>query len=205
SLQLRDEERDRIADTLRLAETLGGDAVTIPSASGRIADDVIGYAQSNNVTQIIIGKSTRSRWFEIVHGSVVHDLVRRSGNISVHVMAGEAIAGEPIPKKTVRSADDAENLDRRPYLVALLAVAVALAVGKLIFPWSGVENVDLVFLTAVVGIAVRYGLWPSLFASVAASLCYNFFFLPPVYTFTITDPTNVAAFFFFIVMAVIVS
>jgi two-component system sensor histidine kinase KdpD len=52
---------------------------------------------------------------------------------------------------------------------------------------------------------VRYGLWPSLFASVAASLCYNFFFLPPVYTFTITDPTNVAAFFFFIVMAVIVS
>ena len=38
-----------------------------------------------------------------------------------------------------------------------------------------------------------------------ASLCYNFFFLPPIYTFTITDPTNVAAFFFFIVMAVIVS
>ena len=49
------------------------------------------------------------------------------------------------------------------------------------------------------------GLWPSLVASVAASLCYNFFFLPPIYTFTITDPTNVAAFFFFIVMAVIVS
>ena len=50
------------------------------------------------------------------------------------------------------------------------------------------------FLTAVVGVAVRFGLWPSLLASVAASLCYNFFFLPPVYTFTITDPTNVAAF-----------
>ena len=61
------------------------------------------------------------------------------------------------------------------------------------------------FLTAVVGVAVRYGLWPSLVASVAASLCYNFFFLPPIYTFTITDPTNVAAFFFFIIMAVIVS
>ena len=58
---------------------------------------------------------------------------------------------------------------------------------------------------AVVGVAVRYGLWPSLMASVAASLCYNFFFLPPIYTFTIADPTNVAAFFFFIVMAVIVS
>ena len=54
-------------------------------------------------------------------------------------------------------------------------------------------------------IAARYGLWPSLFASVIASLCYNFFFLPPIYTFTITDPANVAAFFFFVVMAVIVS
>ena len=69
----------------------------------------------------------------------------------------------------------------------------------------GIENVDLVFLTAVVGVAVRYGLWPSLVASVAASLCYNFFFLPPIYTFTITDPTNVAAFVFFTIVAVIVS
>jgi two-component system sensor histidine kinase KdpD len=72
-------------------------------------------------------------------------------------------------------------------------------------PRFGVENVDLIFLTAIVGIAVRYGLWPSLTASVAASLCYNFFFLPPVYTFTITDPTNVAAFLLFAILAVVVS
>src|SRR6266700_4360750 len=50
SLQLTEEERDRIADTLRLAEALGGEAVTIPSAGRHIADDVIGYAQANNVT-----------------------------------------------------------------------------------------------------------------------------------------------------------
>ena len=78
-------------------------------------------------------------------------------------------------------------------------------VGHVIHPWLGIENVDLVFLTAIVGVAVRFGLWPSLFASVAASLCYNFFFMQPLYTFTIADPTNVAAFFFFIVMAVLVS
>src|SRR5499425_3612074 len=117
SLQYTEEERDRIADTLRLAETLGGEAVTIPSADRRIADDVIGYAESHNVTHIIIGKSSRSRWFEILHGSVVHDLVRRSGNISVHVIAGDAVGGEPIPKKTVRSATEGA-LELRPYLVA---------------------------------------------------------------------------------------
>src|SRR6266850_31407 len=205
SLQHSEEERDRIADTLRLAESLGGEAVTIPSAERKIADDVIGYARANNVTQIIIGKSTRSRWFEILHGSVVHDLVRRSGNISVHVIAGDDVSGEPIQKKTVRAAEGAETFDLRRYLVALMVVGVALGVSEAIQPWLGIENVDLVFLTAVVGVAVRYGLLPSLVAGVAASLCYNFFFLPPIYTFTITDPTNVAAFFFFIVMAVIVS
>jgi two-component system sensor histidine kinase KdpD len=205
SLQYTEEERDRIADTLRLAEALGGDSVSIPSANRSIAADVVGYAQSHNVTQIVIGKSSRSRWFEMVHGSVVHDLVRRSGNISVHVIAGDAITGEPIPKKTVRTAATVQSVDPWPYVVACVAVAVALGAAEVIQPLLGIENIDLVFLTAVVGVAVRYGLWPSLFASVVASLCYNFFFLPPLYQFTIADPTNVVAFLFFIVMAVIVS
>ena len=60
-------------------------------------------------------------------------------------------------------------------------------------------------MTAIVVVAVRFGLLPSLFASIAASLCYNFFFLPPLYTFTIADPTNVVAFGFFAVMAILVS
>src|SRR5450631_4134295 len=205
SLRLTEEQRDRIADTLRLAEALGGEAITIPGGDRSIADDVIDYARTNNITQVIIGKTSRSRWFEILHGSVVHDLVRRSGSISVHVIAGDDIAGEPIPKKTVRTAEEPVPFDPRPYAIALIAVAIALGVGEAILPWFGIENVDLVFLTAVVGVAVRYGLWPSLFASVIASLCYNFFFLPPIYTFTITDPTNVAAFFFFMLIAFLVS
>src|SRR5712671_571596 len=205
SLQWSEVERDRVADTLRLAEALGGEAITVPGGERGIADDVIGFAHANNVTQIIVGKSTRSRWFEILHGSVVHDLVRRSGNISVHVIAGEELARDPIPKKTVRPAEDATPFDPWPYAIALLAVAVALGVGELIQPLLGIENVDLVFLTAVVAVAVRYGLWPSLLATVASSLCYNFFFLPPIYTFTITDPTNVGAFVFFTIVAVVVS
>ena len=92
-----------------------------------------------------------------------------------------------------------------PYAISLLFVAIALGAGLLVHPWLGIENVDLVFLTAVVGAAVRYGLLPSVFASIVASLCYNFFFLPPVYTFTITDPPNVAAFFFFMLIAILVS
>jgi two-component system, OmpR family, sensor histidine kinase KdpD len=205
SLQWTEVERDRVADTLRLAEALGGEAITVPGGERSIADDVVSFAHANNITQIIIGKSTRSRWFEILHGSVVHELVRRSGNISVHVIAGEELARDPIPTKTVRPAKDTAPFDAWPYVAALLAVAAALGVGELIEPFLGIENADLVFLTAVVGIAVRYGLWPSLFATILSSLCYNFFFLPPIYTFTITDPTNIGAFVFFTIVAVIVS
>jgi two-component system sensor histidine kinase KdpD len=205
STQLSEVERDRVADTLRLTEALGGEAITLPGGSRDIADDVISYAQSNNVTQIIIGKSARSRWFEILHGSVVHDLVRRSGNITVPVIAGDAIAGQPIPKKSIRAAETDQAFDPQPYVAALAAVAVALGFGELIWRWVGRVNIDLVFLTAVVAVAVRFGLWPSLMASVVSALCYNFLFVGPDYRFTLTDPTNFSAFGFFTLVAVIVS
>jgi two-component system sensor histidine kinase KdpD len=205
SLQYSEEERDRIADTLRLAEKLGGEAATIPSADRRIADDVVGYAQSHNMTQIVIGKSSRSRWFEILHGSVVHDLVRRSGNISVHVIAGDDIVGEPIPKKTVRTAETPQTFDPYPYFFALFAVGAATAVGMLLWPLIGTGPIDLIYLTAVVGIAVRFGLWPSLFASVISSLSYNFFFTEPYYTFMVDDPLDDIAVVFFTAVAIVIS
>src|SRR5665213_2060550 len=204
SLALSEEQRDRVADTLRLAEGLGGDATTVPG-SNRVADDVMTFARANNVTQIIIGKSSRTRWFEIVHGSVVHDLLRKSGNISVHVIAGEELAAEPIARKTVSAAKPSASFDPRPYAAALVAVAVALGVGEALQPWFGIENVDLVFLASIVAIAVRYGLLPSVLASLVSSLAYNFFFLPPIYTFTISDPTNLAALVFFTFVAIAIS
>src|ERR1700688_169193 len=101
SLQWTDEQRDRLADTLRLAEALGAEAITIPGVGRRIADDLTSFAQANNVTQIIIGKSLRSWWFELMRGSVVHDLVRRAGNISVNVIAGDKL---PVAKPAVQTA-----------------------------------------------------------------------------------------------------
>jgi two-component system sensor histidine kinase KdpD len=200
---LHEEQRDRIADTLRLAQALGGEAVTIPGGERAIAADVLGFARANNVTQIVARKSARSRWSEILHGSVVHDLLRGAGNISVQVVAGDTLAAEPVPQKTVRTA--APAVEPRPYAVAVLAVAVAAALAHLVQAAGGIENVDLVFLTAIVGLAVRFGLAVSLFATVLSSLAYNFFFMEPLHTFTIAEPTNVTAFLFFTLVAVVVS
>ena len=112
SLQLTEEERDRIADTLRLAQALGGEVVTIPGGDRRIADDVVAYAQANNITQLIVGKSSRSRWFELLHGSVVRDLLRACGNISVHVIAGEDTGREPAAKAV--SGERPPHFEARP-------------------------------------------------------------------------------------------
>ena len=88
---------------------------------------------------------------------------------------------------------------------SLAFVAVALGVGLVLRQALGVASIALTFLTAVLISAVAYGLWPALFACFASVLAYNFFFLPPLYTFTIADPENVVALFFFAITAVIAS
>ena len=205
TLQLAEEDRDRISQALRLAEHLGGEAITIPAQARNIAEDIIAFARSKNVTHIVIGKTTRSRWFEILNGSIVHDLVRRSGSTSVHVI-GDIGPVEHLPKPAMGSAQpEPRSFNPTPFVAAALSVAAALGVSLLVRTWVGTESVDLVFLTAIIGIAVRFGLVASLSASVLATLCYNYFFLPPLYTLTISDPTNIASFVLFVVVAIIVS
>ena len=198
--RLSEVERDRIADTLRLAERLGAEAITVPGNDA--AKDVLDYAKANNVTQIILGKSMRSRWFELLHGSVARDLMRSAGNIGVQIVATE---GEPVPQKTVQTRAEREGVDLLPYLVSTATVAVALLIALGIDHFVELPNISMVFLSAVLFSAIAYGLWPSLYATLVSVLAYNFFFLPPIYTFTIADPANVVALLFFSVVAVLTS
>jgi len=75
------EERDRVDRMLRLAEELGAKSITIPGSS--VAETVTDYARNQNITKIIIGKSRRSKWSELLRGSVADQLIRRSGPIDV--------------------------------------------------------------------------------------------------------------------------
>jgi two-component system sensor histidine kinase KdpD len=198
--RLSEVERDRIADCLRLAERLGGEAITIPGR--KPAEEIVAYAQTNNFTHVVVRRPPRL-WWAALRGSVAHDLIRRAGDISVHVIAGGS--GEPIPPKTVATERPAEALEPRPYLYTTGVVAASLGVGLVIQQFLSVQSIALVFLTAVLACAVAWGLGPSLFACLLSVLAYNFFFLPPLYTFTIADPENVIALFFFLIVAVIVS
>ncbi len=196
-------ERDRVAECLRLAERLGGEALTVPGPS--VVEGMLQYARANNSTHLVIAKSHRPRWSEWLRGSVTHQLIRQAGDISVHVIAARPDLSEN-HAPAVRTGSDRRWLGKPDaYLASAGFVAVALIIGILLQQFLSISNVALVFLTAVLTSAAAYGLVPSLFACLLSVLAYNFFFLPPLYTFTIADPENVVALFFFAVVAVIVS
>jgi two-component system sensor histidine kinase KdpD len=198
--QLSEKERDRVAQTLRLAERLGGTAVTLPGRA--IAEDVLEYARANNITQIIVGKSRRTRWFELLHGSVVDALVRKSGAIGVQVVASEAVEPESNARAGIAPRP---AFSIAPYATATLLTAIATGVGYLFDQRIDLPNISMIFIPVVLYSAIRDGLWPSLWATLLSTLAYNFFFLEPLYTFTIEDPQNVVALIFLLVVAVIAS
>lgn len=205
SQRLSEVERDRVADTLRLAEKLQGEAITLPGR--HIAEELLAFSRANNVTQIVAGKSARTRWFEMLNGSVVNDLVRGSGNITVHVIAGDHLIGAPIPKKSVKTSepDGFGAWDAVPYLATVGAVALAFGFSLLLEPLIGVESANLVFLVAVVAVAYEYGLWPSLAAALLSMVDYQVFFLEPAYNIRLPDVKHLTALAFFFFTAFVVS
>lgn len=201
ALRLSEAERDRIADTLRLAEKLGGQAVTIPGSE--LAKEIMDYAGTNNFSHVVIGKSQRSRLHEMLFGSITGEIIRRAGNVAVHVISGDERESPPL--KTVATRDASAGAELTPYLASTGFVVLALGCSIFLARYLDVQNVALVFLTAVLVSAVAYGLWPALLACGLSVFAFNYFLLPPYYTLTISNPENVVALFFFLVVALIAS
>lgn len=202
NLRMSEAEQDRIAKALRLSQRLGAETVTLPSQD--VADTIIDYARANNFTHIIIAEPLQSRWTQLLRGSLAQALIRKAGGINVHVI-GRSQGAPRDARVRPREALWLFAGNARDYAVSLGFVVVALCVALLLRQALGIATVALSFLTAVLASAVAYGLAPALFASLVSMLAYNFFFLPPLYTFTIADPENVVALFFFAVTAVIAS
>ncbi|HEX3810447.1 MAG TPA: sensor histidine kinase KdpD [Rhizomicrobium sp.] len=195
--------RDRVAEALRTAERLGAQAVTVPA--GSVARGVIDYARANNYTHIVTSTAQRSWWSEIFRGSAAHEIIRHAGDISIHVVPEQLTrAMKGTPPQAPLAQEPRAALNVKAYAASLAMVAAALVIG-LALHGVGITSVALVFLTAVLASALTYGLWPSLFACIAAALAYNFFFLPPLHVFAIADPENIVALFFFILVALVAS
>ncbi len=194
-----------IAEALRLAERLGGEARIVPTSD--VVAEILDLARGQNITQIVIGKTRRPRWREWLSRSLVHELIRANDAVGVHIVPseGHSVRERLAAALKVRLALRVAR-GPRPFIEASLAVGVAtlLCWGlRLQFDTPNIEPILL--LTSIIYTAVRFGLSPSLYASLLATLAFDFFFVEPYFTLTVGDPRDILALAIFVVVSVLLS
>ncbi len=185
--------RASAVDNLRLAERLGGETLTLTTRE--VVEGVLDLARQRNVTKIIVGKSGRPRWLEVLRGSIVDDLIRRSGDIDVYVIRGdERGAAAPASPASSSSAPASE------FGAAVAAAAATTGVCFGVYPHLALTNLVMIYLVGALLVASRGHRWPATLYSILSVLCFDFFFVPPRYTFAVSDTQYI---FTFIVMAAV--
>ena len=189
-------ERRTVADALRLAASLGATIATVPAES--VVEGLRTHLADMRATQLVLGRSVRSWWFQLRHASVVETLLRDSEGLAIHVIPSVGGATERRRRPTAIGG-------WRAYAIAAALVAATTALCRVVQPLIGGGSIDLIYLLPVILASMRFGRWPGIGAGVMAGLAYNFFFLPPIYTFTIADPQSVLTVLVLLAMAVFVA
>ena len=190
----------------KLAEELGGSYREVAGAD--VGEALVAAARSLNATQIVLGATRRSRLVELLRGSVINRVIRDSGiGLDVHVISrAEGDDADPTPR---RARGRTSTLSHRRVLAGSLIGCIGLPVLTVGLTGSredlGLPSVLLLFLSLVVVVAAVGGLWPALASAVAGFLLVNYYFTPPVHTFTISEGENLLALVVFLAVAAIVS
>ncbi len=191
-------DSNRLTRTMRLAEELGGKPVTL---SGRgIPEELVAFADKNEVTKILIGKPIKRRLRDILFGSVVDRLIRLSGDIDVHVVSR---AAEKRNKK--EEVPPPANIHAPSYALGFVLVAFATVLSAVVREVFDPTSLVMFYLLTVVVCAVFLGRGPSTFAAVLSVLAFDFFFVPPYFTFSTSDPQYWLTFVVLLVVGVVIS
>ena len=196
--RLSPDARDRVAQTMRLAEQLGAETHTLTGA--RMSDEILAFARARNVSKIVVGKPERPLWRRIAAGSIVDTLVQGSGEIDVYVISGDRDEPRPLPPRAWQP-----RTEWAPYVAALAAVAISTAIAWAMFPYFAVSNLIMVYLLGVIIVATRYGRGGSLLATLLSVAAFDFFFVPPYFTFAVSDTQYLVTFGVMLVVALVIS
>ncbi len=195
-------DRERLARNMRLVESLGGESITLRGEDA--ATETVAYARKRNVTKIVLGKPTHSRWRDLLRTPFLDDVVRKSREIDVHVISGSAPAAgarraAPAPTSTGTRAT-ATRFAPAAALVSLATVTSALVFGR-----AALADVVMVHLLAIVVVSMRYGRGPAIFATFASVLAVDALFVPPYMSLAVTDLRHVVTFGVMFVVALVIS
>ena len=180
---------ERLAEHLRLAERLGGEVVLIQPTGLRAASDFLTLAKARRVTVIYLGRSRRAQWLNRVTGSLLEDLTHGDWPVELRVVATGT--DTPEPSSLLAGVDHPEW---RRLGTAVVAVAIATVVGFMAHPLLDLTDIVMLYMLCITIIAARFGRWAALLASVLSVAAYNFFFIPPRFTFAVTDLRHVGTF-----------
>jgi two-component system sensor histidine kinase KdpD len=198
---LTDKEKDNIAEALSLAEQLGGEAVTIRGGTN-IANDILAFARSRNVTRILFGRHGKTRLMDTLFPSVSTKILEAAQDFDITLLhATKYDRNESGFLRRVVGFSGRFYL--KDYLYSTLGVAVTLLLSlglQFILP---TPNLSMVFLFSVLFSAIRYGLLPSLYTVVISSLTFNFFFTEPRLTLHVYDYFDIITLVFYTIVAVI--
>jgi two-component system sensor histidine kinase KdpD len=196
-----EDERAGVRKALRLAEELGAEVVTL--SGHRPSDEVLAWARTRNVTRLVVGRSRRPRLLDRLAGSFLERLVRGSGDVDVLVVSGEGEDARRARGETVRVPRPLGGVDE--YLRAAAAVGVATAVSVVALPYFEIANLVMVYLLAIVFVALRGSRGASLFAAAFSVGAFDFFCVPPRFTFAVSDVRYLVTFFVMFVVGVVIS
>ncbi len=194
--QIRPSEQDlrQLADHMRLAESLGAETVTL--TGHRMSEEILRYARMRNASKIIVGKPTHARWKDKLFGSPLDEIVRGSGDIEVYVISGDVAQ----PHLHAPTKARPRSWRKREFAWSVITVAACTGISQLMFPYFERLDIAMVYILGVVFASSRTSKWPSLFATVLSIAAFDFFFVPPLYTFAVSD---VRFFITFIVMFIV--
>ena len=213
--RLPEASRARILATLRLAEELGAETVTL--TGHYIGESVLAYARERNASKIILGKASTPAWRRWLFGSAVEYIVSRSADIDVLFITGETAESEvfarhrPYFLRTREFLGLAAEQDtkawyhRLEFLWATFTVVVCTGVCVLMFPYFALSNLIMVYLLGVGLVAHRHGRGPSILASVLSVISFDFFFVPPRFSFAVSDTEYLVTFAVMLSVALIIS
>ncbi len=181
SATLGEEEKRRLTKNLSLARQLGAEVVM--TTGDDVAGALLEAAREQGVTQMVVGKPMDSWLLELVKGgSLANRLIRRGGDIDVHVVSGVQGGG----KRARRPWSNwvGTNL-LQDCAVGVGGVLAATVVSWLLQGVMGYVAVSLIYLLGVVVLALRLNRWAVLLAAALSAVAWDYLFIPPIYTFTI--------------------
>jgi len=193
------ENRERVWRDLRQAESLGAQVATLTSTS--VAEALIAYAVKNHVTKIVVGKPSKPRWREFLRQPLVDQIIRLSGSIDVHVVSIAEEHSSP-PKDASRPSIP---IPWQGYLKSFILVLGTSLVCEPAHRYLAPTNLVMVYLLAVVLASTRLGRKPAILTAFLSVMAFDFFFVPPRFTFAVTDTEYLITFIALFTVGVVIS